>query len=217
MRIILSRHGNTFSTGAKAIWIGGRADPPLVLEGERQAWRLGIALRRARRIPSAVFCSPLRRTNTFAEIALATSGARRSPVPDWRLSEIDYGDWEGLSNIEVVRRFGGRVFFDWYRRSIWPISNWKTDQNVYVDAIDRFLLDLRRCCGSTETILVVTAHGPLKCIGRRLMGGFGDFPAAQLARVDTGNICELEMGDTFLRPVTWNERPDVLLPPAWPK
>ncbi|WP_404926464.1 histidine phosphatase family protein [Mesorhizobium sp. ORM16] len=217
MKVIFSRHGNTFSTAAKAIWIGGQTDPPLVLEGERQARRLGIALRRARRIPSAAFCSPLRRTSAYAEIALATSGAMRSPIPDSRLSEIDYGDWEGLSNIEVVRRFGARVFFDWYRRSIWPISNWNTDQNVYVDAIDSFLLDLRRYREPTGTILVVTAHGPLKCIGRRLMGRFGDYPIRQLARVDTGNISELEMGDAFLRPVTWNERPDVLLPPARPK
>ncbi|TIR04670.1 MAG: histidine phosphatase family protein [Mesorhizobium sp.] len=214
MKIICARHGNTFSPGAKAIWLGGQADPPLVLEGKRQAQRLGAALRSARRIPSAAFCSPLQRTSAYAEIALTTSGARRLPIPDWRLSEIDYGDWEGLSNVEVVRRFGARAFFDWYRRSLWPRSNWKTDQNVYFDAIDSFLMDLKGSCGSTETILVVTGHGPLKCIGRHLMGKFGDFPVAQLARVDTGNVCELEMGDDFLRPVTWNEQPGVLVPAA---
>ncbi|WP_353007074.1 histidine phosphatase family protein [Mesorhizobium sp. M0976] len=217
MTIIFSRHGNTFSVGTQAIWIGGQADPPLVLEGERQARRLGTALRGARRIPSAAFCSPLRRTSAYAEIVLATAGARRPPVPDSRLSEIDYGDWEGLSNIEVIRRFGARDFFGWYRRSIWPISNWKTEQNVYFDAIDSFLMSLKGLYRPAETVLVVTAHGPLKCIGRRLMGKFGDFSVAQLARVDTGNICELEMGDGFLRPVNWNEPPGALLPSAWPK
>ncbi|MFD2345721.1 hypothetical protein GHK62_13600 [Sinorhizobium terangae] len=217
MKIIFSRHGNTFPASMKAKWIGGEADPPLVLEGERQAGQLGTALRSARCIPSATFCSPLQRTRTYAEIALAISGARRPTVPDLRLSEIDYGNWEGLSNIEVVRRFGAREFFDWYRRSIWPMSNWKTERSVYFDAIDSFLGELKRSYGPTETILVVTAHGPLKCIGWRLMGKFGNLPVAQLARVDTGNICELEMGNDFLQPVTWNEPPGVLRPPVQPK
>ena len=39
MRLILSRHGNTFSPGEKAVWVGRRSDLPLVEEGRRQAVR----------------------------------------------------------------------------------------------------------------------------------------------------------------------------------
>ena len=122
MRLIISRHGNTFSHSEKVVWIGGEADPPLVPEGERQASGLGIALRAAKCIPSAAYCSPLQRAHRYAEIALATAGVSRPLIVDRRLNEIDYGSWNGLSNDEVLRRFGPREFFGWYHRSIWPAS-----------------------------------------------------------------------------------------------
>ncbi|MDE3775498.1 histidine phosphatase family protein [Sinorhizobium meliloti] len=211
MKIIFSRHGNTFSPGEKVVWIGGQIDPPLVREGRRQARHLGRALQAARRIPLATFCSPLQRTRSYAEIALAIVRERRPPISDWRLDEIDYGRWNGLSNDEVIQRFGLHEFNDWYHKSTWPKSkNWKTDPLSYREAIGSFLEELECCYGSAETILVVTAHGPLKCIGRSLAAQLADLPAAQLARVDPGNICELEVRRGLLRPILWNEPPGAL-------
>ncbi|RUX51750.1 histidine phosphatase family protein [Mesorhizobium sp. M4A.F.Ca.ET.050.02.1.1] len=215
MRIVLSRHGNTFSSDETAIWVGGEANPPLVAEGKRQAWQLGTALRKAGRIPVATFCGPSKRTRTYSDIVLAACGVRQVPVEDSRLNEIDYGSWNGLSNEEVIRRFGADEFYNWYQRSIWPVSkNWKTRRRGYVKAIGCFLDDLERTYGSAKTVLVVAAHGPIKCIGRALGQEQPNFFGTQWLRVDTGNVCELDMNHGVARAIFWNKHPSCICPAA---
>ena len=64
MKLVLSRHGNTFSSGEKAVWIGCRSDE-------------------------------------YAEIVAAQLDYSVTPIVDAALTEIDYGDWEGLSTEEI--------------------------------------------------------------------------------------------------------------------
>ena len=96
----LARHGHTSLNEAGVL--RGLADPTLDEVGQRQARRLAGALG-SRRL-AAVFTSPLRRA---AQTAAAV--AERAGLPaiiDERLVDRDYGPCTGVSQDEVVARWG---------------------------------------------------------------------------------------------------------------
>ena len=91
--LYLCRHGRTASSAVDAF--NGRRELPLTAEGVSQARALGARLRGVRF--EAVYRSPLGRTlQTAAEVV---PGALPIVVPG--LTEIDYGEWEGLSPAEA--------------------------------------------------------------------------------------------------------------------
>jgi alpha-ribazole phosphatase len=94
-RLILIRHGDL---GHR--WCGryvGRTDPPLSVEGRRQAAALAGPVFRLN--GARFLASPLRRTRETAEIAL---GANRGFEIDDNLREIDFGRWEGMSFAQIA-------------------------------------------------------------------------------------------------------------------
>jgi probable phosphoglycerate mutase len=110
--LALVRHG-------ESTWIAegrfqGRADPPLTDLGARQSEALAARLANPARRPAlplpaspplAVWHSPLERA---AATARAVAGARRDGVPLIPLdglAELAQGAWEGLTQVEVRRRF----------------------------------------------------------------------------------------------------------------
>ena len=98
--VYLARHGHTSLNEAGVL--RGLADPTLDEVGQRQARRLAGALG-SRRL-AAVFTSPLRRA---AQTAAAV--AERAGLPaiiDERLVDRDYGPCTGVSQDEVVARWG---------------------------------------------------------------------------------------------------------------
>lgn len=108
-KILLARHGHV--AGISPERFRGRADLPLTAEGRRQAELV------ARRIsltwrPAAVYTSPLSRCrDTGAAIARPL---RLTPAALDELTDIDYGEWQGMSRAEVEARWpaeAGR----WYR------------------------------------------------------------------------------------------------------
>jgi broad specificity phosphatase PhoE len=79
---------------------GEQWDPPLSDEGRRQADALAARLRVMDLLPSAVYCSPLRRTReTVSPYADATG---LEIVYDDELIEAHIGGWEGLPFEEIV-------------------------------------------------------------------------------------------------------------------
>lgn len=111
MTVALVRHGE--STWVAEGRFQGRGDPPLSALGQRQAG--SVAARLAVPAPevalpantlSAIWHSPLRRAAATAE---AIAAARR-PRPPLRasaeLSEIDQGQWQGLTHQQVRARWG---------------------------------------------------------------------------------------------------------------
>ncbi|MFB3921344.1 MAG: histidine phosphatase family protein [Terriglobia bacterium] len=80
----------------------GRTDVALSDEGRRQAALLGERLRGL--APSALYTSPLRRAMETAEILAASVG--RKPTVDDRLTELDYGAWEGKTFAEIMAQEG---------------------------------------------------------------------------------------------------------------
>jgi broad specificity phosphatase PhoE len=98
--LYLIRHAEPAITGV----LLGQSDPPLSEEGRKQAAALRLPE------PCAVYTSPLRRALQTA--AYLTKCA--VVVPD--LAEITYGTWDGLSWIEIERRWpklARRKLADW--------------------------------------------------------------------------------------------------------
>lgn len=107
MKIILIRHGHV--EGIAPERFRGRADLPLTSLGRKQADL--TALRVAKYRPVAIYSSPLRRAVETAEpLALACS------LPIQRasaFSDIDYGNWQGLTPDEVRARWPAELEL-WY-------------------------------------------------------------------------------------------------------
>jgi broad specificity phosphatase PhoE len=77
----------------------GRLDIPLNAAGRRQAEILRDRL--ASISFDRIYTSPLRRAEETAQIV---AGAQ-SIVSDWRLAEIDHGDWQGRTKQEIAVRW----------------------------------------------------------------------------------------------------------------
>ena len=97
--VLLIRHGETAWNRGKIF--RGTHDVPLNDNGRAQGAALAEALRN-RRIDAA-FTSGLSRARETAEIVLA--GRNVAAVIEDGLCDFDYGDWTGLAEREVARRY----------------------------------------------------------------------------------------------------------------
>jgi broad specificity phosphatase PhoE len=92
----LLRHGETEWNAENRLC--GRTDVPLSKVGCRQAKSLAQCLKS---IPfEALYSSPLKRALETARIISESVGLQ--PVPDQRLVELDYGQWEGKTLAEIM-------------------------------------------------------------------------------------------------------------------
>jgi probable phosphoglycerate mutase len=97
--MILVRHGQ--STWNREHRIQGQLDPPLSVEGRRQAALL--ARRLAGRPLAGFYASDLKRAFETAEAIGALVDLTPEPTPGLR--EIYLGDWEGLRTDDIAHRF----------------------------------------------------------------------------------------------------------------
>lgn len=102
------RHGET-EWNAEGRFCG-RTDVPLSDVGRRQA-RL-LALRSKSILVDALYSSPLQRALETARLIGEVIG--REPVADQRLTELNYGAWEGLT-LEEIERAGPAIYQAWKR------------------------------------------------------------------------------------------------------
>jgi probable phosphoglycerate mutase len=140
MRVVLVRHGNTFSPGEAAVWVGARTDLALVEKGRQQAEEVANQLGRAGMTINRIFAGPLRRTAETAAIIAKIAGiAPDSVVTDRRLTEIDYGDWEGLTSDDIRRRYGNAEIDGWEHNNAWPqAANWPATKREVVARVLEF-------------------------------------------------------------------------------
>lgn len=99
-RIILVRHGETDWNKERRIQ-GGSSDPPLNERGREQAESLALRLRHNR--IGAIYSSPLRRTLDTAEVIAGYH--QLDVIVEPSLKEIEAGALEGVSTVELGRRF----------------------------------------------------------------------------------------------------------------
>ncbi|ESX84755.1 histidine phosphatase family protein [Mesorhizobium sp. LNJC405B00] len=209
MKLILSRHGNTFEPGDKVVWVGRRTDLPLTAQGRRQALHLGNALRQSGVMLGGLYCGPLQRTRQYAEIIAQRIGGTPLPIVDSRLAEIDYGAWEGLSSQEIIAQFGREELEAWECSSTWPASlDWSPSEATFAHGVTAFVKHLARMEGEVSAVLAVTSNGVLRYFLRLASNTLKAKMEARGGKVATGHVCILEVrnGNCWVR--AWNIAPD---------
>ena len=212
MRIILSRHGNTFSEGDPVVWVGATEDLPLVDSGIVQAKCLAQALQKTDSHPNAVYCGPLKRTRDYAAIVLEQLHSSVKPIVDSRLNEIDYGNWSGLSNTQIQEIGEGEELSAWENLSIWPkIAGWSGSPTHIAKEVKAFSKVLVTQYDSTDTILVISSNGRLRYFLKLIPGLFEQYVQNKEFKVATGNICLLTHENRKWQIKFWNKKPEYLL------
>lgn len=155
MEIYLLRHGETIWNRQRRMQ--GRLDSPLTLKGVRQAEAMGRLLKRTIGDGQGhkMLASPLPRAWQTATIAAETMGYRADDIERVELlTEMTWGDWDGLTAEEIEARdaelWQARINDRW---TVAPPGGGETQQDI-VDRAARFLRS--RQMGEK---LIVVAHG----------------------------------------------------------
>jgi probable phosphoglycerate mutase len=201
--LILVRHGNTFEAGQKAVWVGARTNLPLTQEGASQAQR-GI-LHITQKYPriSAIVAGPLKRTVETAEIMGAHINQKFAI--DERLTEIDYGQWEGHSNAEITQKFGSKELDDWDQRSIWPDDmGWQPPLPALQERLKAFLDEQHKILSTSRepvTRIAITSNGLLRIVYAMVAG------TVDGCKVRTGGVCAMVPFGNRWQITAWNVNP----------
>lgn len=211
MKVILSRHGNTFSASDPVVWVGATQDLPLVDSGILQAKCLAQVLQKADIHTKAVYCGPLKRTRDYAAIVLEQLHSSVKPIVDSRLNEIDYGNWAGLSNTQIQEVGEADDLSAWENLSVWPkIAAWSGSPAHMAKEVKEFSNDLEKQYPE-DTILVISSNGRLRYFLKLIPGLFEQQVQNKEFKVATGNICLLTHENRKWQMKFWNKKPEYLL------
>lgn len=218
MKLILARHGNTFAPGDKVTWVGSANDLPLVESGLEQAERAASALEGTNL--AAIYCAPLLRTKKFAEIIATKQAAKQAtnrsaksqsnqasqPIIDKRLTELDYGDWSGLSDDEIATKFGDSLK-NWIDSSTWPSGcHWASSEAEVTAEVQELVSELEEK-HADETVLLVSSNGRLRYFLKLIAGEFERRVADKQFKMGTGKISVLNGDSGVYSLLSWNEDP----------
>lgn len=181
--IYLFRHGETRWNAEKRAQ--GHLDSPLTAAGRAQARAMGQALALELRLagydPAAVIvrASPLGRVRETLAIAAEAAGlSYGTDCFDPRLREMAWGDWDGLTGVEIEARWPGAMAA---RR----LDHWNyvpPNGENYVMAVERARPALQSLTAlAAERPVAVFAHG---AIGRVLRGLFLGLPDSEVVKMD---------------------------------
>lgn len=196
-RIILCRHGNTFGEGDRVVMVGANEDLPLTSRGLEQAATIGESLRVCAASVSRFIAGPLKRTVEFAKVVQDVANIRIPFKVDERLVELDYGEWGGLSNEQIVTLSGEEALYNWQCHGKRP------EDIVFQPAEDTLAREtqsvLDECSQLQGVTVVITSNGRLREYARIVeqVGGSG-------AKVKTGHACILEYSDDRWQSKAWN-------------
>jgi probable phosphoglycerate mutase len=203
MKLLLARHGNTFEAGEPAYVVGRRQDLPLTREGIAQAERIGAYCQAEP--PAAVYCGTLHRTRHTAGIVVRLCGSP-APCDDSRLTELDFGEWGGLTMDEVRRKFGDAEADAWEHDARMPAGRgWSPDAAVLTEAVQGFIADMRQA-HADGTVLAVTSNGVLRYFAHIVPGLFKRLRDEGGLKVKTGHLCAFDIADEP-KLLFWNQPP----------
>lgn len=202
--IVLCRHGNTFESHETPYMVGVHEDLPLTAEGETQARRVASALTRVKVIPAKIISAQLDRTVRFADlIGEAFPNVEREI--DYRLSELDYGEWSGKTTDELIEAFGSAQVTGWNERGEWPKSGQFLPPEEIVSLELSEVLDeaskVRGCA------CLVTSSGRIKTLAKLL--SFNDLPNHG-GKMGTGRVSVLVFDSGKWHVRSWNSLPEEL-------
>jgi probable phosphoglycerate mutase len=226
-RIIIARHGNTFSKGQTPTRVGGRTDLPLVEENLGKM--IGKYLKENDLIPQIVWAAPLKRTMQTAMLATKEMGLDFSPIADDSFVEIDYGpdenktedetmlrlgkcylekdgvDFSELSDEEIIKR-GDEVIKIWNSDAVVP-EGWNVDPNEIIESWNSLGEKVKKEFEG-KTVMVVTSNGIAR-FAPHLTGDFDAFAKENPLKIATGALCifEKEDDEQNYKCTAWNLRP----------
>lgn len=208
MRLLLARHGNTFAPGDKIVWAGSSNDLALVDKGLEQAHSAAEYLLSTKITPKAIYCSPLQRTKKFAEIIIEHLGLNYQPIVDARLNEIDYGEWTGLSDQEIIERFGEEELKKWSDLSQWPNKgSWGSTESAIREDVKSFVDELQSKYSASDTIMAISSNGRLRYFLTLIDDEFEKRREEKRLKVKTGHLCELSLNNGSCTLSYWDKNP----------
>jgi 2,3-bisphosphoglycerate-dependent phosphoglycerate mutase len=203
-RLLIARHGNTFTKNQMPTRVGARTDLPLVESGVVQAKKLGQYLQQQNFVPDIVYVSVLKRTQQTALQLLSAMHVHRDIIIDKFFNEIDYGVDENKTEEEVVARIGKEAIVKWDSEAIVP-DGWDVDPSAIIQS----WLNFGECCQQHhlgQNILVVTSNGIAR-FAPYLTGKFEEFHAKYEIKMLTGALSILENQGEGWVVKGWNIKP----------
>jgi probable phosphoglycerate mutase len=212
--LVLARHGNTFEPGEKVVWVGSRNDLALSSKGVEQAVELAEACKENGITFDTILSGPLLRTKDYANIVKNALKTGSTANIDRRLDEIDYGSWSGLTDEEVIERFGESAFKAWSRGGAWPqTGDWGSSPAKIVGEVKEFCSSMASKLANGRNVLAVTSNGRLKFFLTLIPSAFESAQEADTLKVKTGNVCvfSLNSGTDEYQCLAWNLAPKIAL------
>lgn len=109
IELLIVRHGETAWNAADIF--RGRVGIGLSENGFKQAELLSAFL--SQKKLQAVYCSPLNRAMQTAQVVARPHGL--TPMPTENLTDLDFGEWEGVSRQEIKTRYK-EIYEKWLER-----------------------------------------------------------------------------------------------------
>lgn len=162
----------------------GQSDPPLSSQGIEHAARLAQLLVPRRSGLAAIFSSPLTRARmTASQISLRTHA---SVQVDPLLSEVNYGEWEGLTQADIKVRWPG-LYRQWKKNPATMVFPGGESLQSFKDRVLAFLHSTRTIMGPA---LAVTHSGVMRVILLEAMGlSLSEFRSAKFNHGDVLEVC----------------------------
>lgn len=203
-KIIIARHGNTFTKEQTPTRVGGRTDLPLVETA--RGTNIGLWLTKTEQIPAAVFAAPLKRTMETARLAIAALNRDIPLHEDNSFIEIDYGPDENKTEDAVIARIGQPAIDAWNADATVP-PGWKVNVPGIIQAWHNFARTAEEKYAG-QTILAVSSNGIIR-FAPALTGDFDAFSRNHDIKVGTGCVCvfEKEPADKNWKCTAWNLKP----------
>ena len=190
---LLIRHGQTDYVDEA---LAGRIDAPLTAQGHQQAQHLAMVLRE--QPVRAIYCSPMcRAVQTAQPLAEAL---HLFVETDATMTQIDFGEWQGLSFDELQKRE------DWQAFKKDPSSVCCPGGERMPAVQQRVMLGLQRIASGYEEddVVAIFTHGS---IIRHAITFFLDMPlhAMNRLKVETASVSTLHLQDGSPRLIRLNQ------------
>ena len=202
-KLIIARHGNTFTEKDTPTRVGARTDLPLVKKGKDQAIALGLHLKNAGLTPDTVYSSILQRTKETAQLAMRAYKIDNHINELDIFNEIDYGVDENQTENKVIARIGKDAIDKWDKNAIPPIG-WKVNPQQVIDNWRNFAIKYSH--DNNNTILIVTSNGIAR-FAPYITDDFESFSARHPIKLSTGAFGIIELYHGKWRVTEWNTRP----------
>jgi broad specificity phosphatase PhoE len=187
--------------------VGLRSDLPLTKEGEQQAHNLADFFINNKIIPNAIYCGQLQRQIKTAEIIASHFNHHIHVQQNSAFDEIDYGQWEGLSQIQIIEKWE-LEYTKWQNESLWPNSIFKGSEEEHLSKIKDWFTIIASNSKENDNIFIVTSQGIMRyflliltpiiyldAIKQRNMSKY---------KIKTGNYCHFQISLKENQLVVWD-------------